>query len=338
MIVDPHLPDEAVLRRAVGVLQAGGLVAIPTETVYGLAASALDPRAVRRIYEAKGRPSNNPLIVHVASLEQARSLAVEWPDWAARLAERFWPGPLTIVVPRGPAVSDAITGGGATVALRMPAHPVARRLIELGQSPLAAPSANRSTRISPTTADHVLGMLDGRIELVIDAGATSGGIESTVVGCVDGQVNILRPGPLMAAQLEAALDQPVVVRDVRAGANDAAPLASPGTLARHYAPLVPLECLPASETAARVKGLLAAGERVGWLRWASHAAQSEASSSGALVAIEMPEQPAGYAARLYAALHELEGADVTRIVVDTPPEDHAWLAIQDRLRRAACRI
>ncbi len=181
LAVDAHVPQSDRIARAAAVLRGGGLVAFPTETVYGLGALALDAAAVGRIFAAKGRPANNPVIVHIADLKQIEQVAAEWPDAAERLARRFWPGPLTLVVPRNADVPDATTAGGPTVAVRVPAHPVALALLRAVGAPVAAPSANRSAELSPTLAEHVLRGLDGRIDLVLDGGPTAGGIESTVL-------------------------------------------------------------------------------------------------------------------------------------------------------------
>src|SRR5262249_34135404 len=177
--VDPHSPNAEAITGAARLLRAGGLVAFPTETVYGLGANALDASAVARIFAAKGRPANNPLIVHVAEADEARQVAADWPEAAARLAERFWPGPLTLVLPKRAIVPDAVTANGPTLAVRVPAHPVAQALLRAAGVPVAAPSANRSTELSPTRAEHVLRGLDGRIDVLLDGGPTAGGIEST---------------------------------------------------------------------------------------------------------------------------------------------------------------
>ncbi|MBM4023484.1 MAG: threonylcarbamoyl-AMP synthase, partial [Planctomycetes bacterium] len=259
--VTPPPKTEAALDRAAAVLRGGGLVAIPTETVYGLAADALDAEAVAGIFRAKGRPVSNPLIVHVADVAMARSLAAAWPAAAERIATALWPGPVTVVVPKAARIPDAVTAGGPTVALRCPAQPLTRRLIERAGIPLAAPSANRSERVSPTTAHHVLESLGAKVGLILDAGACDRGIESTVVDCTTTPPRILRPGPLTRRHLEAAVGGPVAWPD-GAEAGDA-PIRTPGASRRHYRPVTPLE-LPA-DPAGRVAELLAGGRRVGWL-------------------------------------------------------------------------
>jgi L-threonylcarbamoyladenylate synthase len=318
-------PAAESIARAADVLRAGGLVAFPTETVYGLGALALDAAAVGRIFAAKGRPANNPVIVHVADAAAARRVTADWPDAADRLADRFWPGPLTLVLPRGAAVPDAVTAGGPTVAVRVPAHPVALALLRAVGAPVAAPSANRSSELSPTRAEHVLRGLDGRIDLVLDAGPTAGGIESTVLDVSSTPPRLLRPGLIGPAELEAVVGP--LTRGARAAPSAALP--SPGMLPRHYAPRTPLECVQNGWE--RVAALLNAGARVGWLTFGS----APIPSPPGLIGLEMPADAAAYAARLYDALHVLDGARLDRIVVDRPPDGEAWLAVRDRLRRAA---
>jgi L-threonylcarbamoyladenylate synthase len=326
LTVDANHPDGGALARAAAVLRGGGLVAFPTETVYGLGASALDAAAVARVFAAKGRPSNNPLIVHVAGAGEAAAVVASWPAPAARLAERFWPGPLTLVLPKGPAVPDAVTAGGPTVAVRVPAHPVALALLRAAGVPVAAPSANRSGYLSPTRAEHVLAGLDGRIEMVLDAGPVPGGIESTVLDLASDPPRLLRPGLVSPAELEA------IVGPVRtpepAPTGDERPMPSPGMLSRHYAPRTPLE-LAEDGGRGRVEELRRAGLRVGWLTF------DPAESAGGVTVIVMPRDAREYAARLYAALHALDAAGLDRLVAALPPDSPEWLAVRDRLRRAA---
>jgi len=299
-----------VIREAAELIRAGRLVAFPTETVYGLGANALDPAAVRRVFDAKGRPVTNPVIVHVANLGQANAVAASWPEAAARLAAAFWPGPLTLVVTKANGVPDEVTAGGPTVAVRCPAHPVARALIAMA-GPVAAPSANRSGRLSPTTAAHVLAGLDGRIDLIVDGGPCPGGLESTVVDVTGSTVRLLRPGPLTAAQLSA------LVGKVEHGpAAVTGPLPSPGLLARHYAPRTAVECAETDDEADFLANLYeTAGLRVA--RW---------RATGA---------PVEVAARLYADLHQLDAGGFDRIIATLPPDADEWRAIRDRLTRAA---
>jgi L-threonylcarbamoyladenylate synthase len=299
-----------VIREAAELIRAGRLVAFPTETVYGLGANALDPAAVRRVFEAKGRPPTNPVIVHVADLGQAKTLASQWPEPATQLATAFWPGPLTLVVNKANGVPDEVTAGGPTVALRCPAHPIARALIA-ASGPIAAPSANRSGGLSPTTAAHVLASLDGRIDLILDGGPCPGGLESSVVGMTGSTVRLLRPGPLTTSQLAE------VVGVVECGpATAAGPLPSPGLLARHYAPQTAVECAETDHEADFLANLYeTAGLRVA--RWRAAGAPGEV------------------AARLYADLHALDAGGFDRIIATLPPDADEWRAIRDRLTRAA---
>jgi len=307
--VDPA----ACLSRAAEVLRRGGLCAFPTETVYGLGADALNPEAVAAIFGAKGRPVSNPLIVHVADVEGAQRLVKMWPAAAGALAERFWPGPLTLVLPRKEIVPDVTTAGLDSVAVRVPDHPFARELIRAAGGALAAPSANRSTAVSPTTAKHVLDGLGGRIDLIIDGGPTRVGIESTVVSLLDQEVRLLRPGDVSRAELEALVG--------RVAIGGQGPARSPGMMSRHYAPqsavsLVPAEALDehaGADAVALVYG---------------------ASPDGYALVHRLPSNPAGYAKGLYAALRDLD-ARVARIVIERVPDDEAWVAVADRLERAA---
>ena len=328
----PPLTEEA-LDRGVAVLRRGGLLAIPTETVYGLAADALDEEAVAGIFRAKGRPASNPLIVHVADEAMALSLAANWPAAAAAIAARLWPGPVTVIVPRSSRVPDIVTAGGSTVALRCPAHPLTRRLIAKAGTPLAAPSANRSEALSPTTAHHVLESLGNRIDLILDGGPCLRGIESTVIDCTVVPPRILRPGPVSHADLEEAVGGPVAWPAATPSAVTA-PARSPGQQVRHYAPKTPLET-PA-DPAGRVEELIAAGTRGGWLttRTDDSVVRGLATSRD-LVIVPMPADPEAFAARLYATLHALDQRGLDRIVVDPPPDDEAWRAVKDRLVRAA---
>ena len=337
--VDAQSPDEAVIAQAAEILRSGGLVAFPTETVYGLGANAWDARAVAGIYAAKGRPSNNPLILHVAEVEAARQLVTEWPDSAARLAEQFWPGPLTLVLPKNPDLPDNVTGGGPTVGVRVPAHPVALALLRGCGLPIAAPSANLSEQLSPTRAEHVMEGLNGRIHAILDGGATTGGLESTVLNLTTKYPTLLRPGLITPAQLEAVVG-PIKRRvPTVSTAEPNAPLPAPGLLARHYAPRAPLE-MNYSIGLHRVKALLDAGEVVGWL---CHAAglldyrRKHGEVFPGLYALQMPDDPEAYAAVLYDRLHELDNLGVTRIIVDAVPNTEVWLAIRDRLQRAATK-
>jgi L-threonylcarbamoyladenylate synthase len=323
--VRPEAIAAEPLREAAAVLARGGLVAIPTETVYGLAANALDPHAVQRIFEAKGRPSYNPLIVHVADAAQARALAARWPEAAERLARRFWPGPLTIVVPKAAAVPDLVTAGLDTVALRVPGHPVALELLRLARLPVAAPSANRFTRLSPTLAEHVVAGLGDRIDLILDAGPTGVGIESTVIDLSGPLPVLLRPGSITREELQREIG-PVALPI--AGPAETAPRASPGMLDRHYAPKARVRLVDTREELLR----------------SQDEAARQGLATGALLlgppephvehGVAMPADPAAYAAALYATLHRLDALGCDVVFVERPPAGEGWAGIADRLRRA----
>lgn len=329
--VDPTAPSAEVLARAARVLHEGGLVAFPTETVYGLGANALDSDAVARIFAAKGRPPNNPLIVHLADAGQATQVTADWPESAARLAQRFWPGPLTLVLPKRNTVPDLVTGRGPTVAVRVPAHPVAQGLLRAAALPIAAPSANRSTELSPTQAEHVLGGLDGRIDMLLDGGPTSGGIESTVLDLTAMPPRVLRPGLVGVAEIEAEIGSVTRTCSLTVAAqNDQQPLPSPGMMPRHYAPRTPLECVVAGREAERIAQLRSEERHVGWVTLGG----DSACLPEVLVRV-LPSDAAGYAAQLYAVLHELDAVGLDRILVTLPPDSEEWTAVRDRLRRAA---
>lgn len=328
--VDPNAPDPSVVARAAAILRRGGLVAIPTETVYGLAANAFDADAVGRIYVAKGRPSFNPVIVHLADASELPRVAIEVPDLARDLAGRFWPGPLTLVLRRHPSIPDAVTGGSDTVGIRVPDHAVARAVIRAAGVPLAAPSANPFMRVSPTTAQHVEDQLGDRVELVLDAGPASVGIESTVVDLTTDPPRLLRPGGISREALEAVTgaldaspepDDPTAVRP------------SPGMVPRHYSPRAALTLFDHDALAEAIRAVeegLRRGMRVALVSWSA--------PTGAPALLRMPNEPAAYAARLYAVLHELDARLIDTAWVERPPmAAPGWDAVLDRLTRAAAR-
>lgn len=333
LTVDPVSPDAAAIAETAEVLRGGGLVAFPTETVYGLGANALDPEAVASIYAAKGRPAANPIIVHVADADRAKELVTDWPETADKLARRFWPGPITFVLPKAPSIPTIVTAGGNTVAVRVPSHPVARALLIAAEVPVAAPSANRSSQISPTQASHVLRGLNGRIDVLLDGGPSPGGIESTVIDLTVSPPRILRPGLVTLKAVEAVIGA-VQGPDGAAGRV----LRSPGMLARHYAPAADIE-IEHGNSDDRVGALVVAGLRVGWITMngglqAFGRSDVQAPADGAIV-IDLPGEPAGYSAGLYAVLHAMDDAGVDRIVIQAPPDTPEWLAVWDRLRRAS---
>ena len=316
-------PDDPAIREAAEILLTGGLVAFPTETVYGLGADGLNPGAVARIYAAKGRPATNPVILHVADVAGAKPLVSAWPEAARLLAERYWPGPLTLVLPSSEVVPSIIRAGGPTVALRCPAHPVALALIRVVGRPLAAPSANRSQHLSPSLAAHVASSLGEAVDLILDGGPTEAGLESTILDLSRARPRILRPGPIKPAELALIIGE----LDTWEGALEIGQRQeAPGMTERHYAPRARLELVD------RGRGL------------------SSASGSRVYVGIgALPELPAGVrgvllpldaeavGTRLYALLHELDEAGFDRIVMERPPEGEAWLAVRDRLQRASAK-
>lgn len=296
-------PEE--LARAARLIREGELVAFPTETVYGLGANALDARAVRRIFELKGRPAASPLIVHVDSLDMARSLTQDWPELATGLAGRHWPGPLTMVISKRPEVPDIVTAGLPTVGIRMPSHPVALQLIRASGVPIAAPSANRFTQLSPTTAQHVRDAFGDSL-VVLDGGPAEVGIESTVVSLAGSEAVLLRPGMIPFEDLRQ-------ITDPQGAAHP-----SPGMHPRHYSPRTPLVLVE--------NGRLPHG-RVAYLWWRCPASADRS--------VRMPASPGGYAAALYRTLHELDREGWDAIAVERPPSTAEWAGIADRLNRAS---
>jgi L-threonylcarbamoyladenylate synthase len=291
------------LDRAAQILRNGGLVAFPTETVYGLGANALNRESVLRVYAAKGRPATSPLIVHVSSFAMLGAVVDTWPVSAQRLAEHFWPGPLTLVLKKRPEVPAEVTAGLDTVGVRMPAHPVAKELIQKAGVPIAAPSANRFTEISPTTAAHVRASLGSSVDMILDGGPTRVGIESTVLSLAFDAPVLLRPGMVSQAAIEAIIGPLGVPMPARSDA----PHASPGLHAKHYAPKTPFYLLKPEQALPPGRGKV----------------------------LRMPGDPASYAASLYAEMHRADDEGWDWIAVEEPPAAAEWNAIRDRLRRAA---
>ena len=329
--------DPASIQIAARCLREGGLVAFPTETVYGLGVHALDPAAVRRLFAAKGRPANDPLIVHVAGLEAIAPLTTGLSVEAAALGRRFWPGPLTMVIPRAPAVPREVTAGLNTVAVRVPSHPVAHALLVEAGVPVAAPSANLFSRPSPTTAAHVLADLDGQIDFVIDGGPTEVGVESTVIDLTATPPRLLRPGGTTLEQIRTVLPSVVVSR---AHVADDEAAASPGLLSRHYSPRTPLVLVTGnpsdiqSAIRARLAAARVAGQRAGVL------AVREQAPVGApdfvFIDLGTEQEPEAVARRLYAALREIDQLSLDLVFTPRPAHtDGLWGAIADRLQRAA---
>jgi L-threonylcarbamoyladenylate synthase len=328
LAIDSGTPDATAIDDAATLIRRGELVGFPTETVYGLGADALNPRALSRIYQVKGRPSDNPLILHVASLEQLTLVASKLPATASRLIDAFWPGPLTLVLPKLPAVPDVATGGLTTVAVRMPAHPVALALIAAAQTPLAGPSANRSGRPSPTTAQHVFDDLHGRIPLILDAGPARIGVESTVLDVTCTPPVVLRPGGITQEAIVA------VIGRVQEVAGPAQLRRSPGTRYRHYSPRARVLLLQEAQTETLLAAVAAAldhRERVGCLLHRLEAGGIPPS----VKVTRLGESVADYAQGLFSALRALDRLGLDVIVVEGVREEGLGVAVMDRLRRAA---
>ena len=315
--------SDSEIVQAVAVLRAGGLVAFPTETVYGLGADASNAEAVRRIYAVKRRPADHPVIVHLADAIQVANWSREVPEDAHRLARRFWPGPLTLVLRRAAGVSDLVTGGQDTVAVRVPAHPVAQRLLRGFGRGIAAPSANRFGRVSATTAEHVRQEFGSAVACVLDGGEADVGIESTIVDLSGEAARLLRPGAITADAVAA------VIGHALAGPG-AAPPRAPGTLAAHYAPATPLVLAESDLLPELAASLIRQGKKVAAL------ARSQARPlEPRLIWLAAPADATGYAHALYASLRQLDAAGCDAILVERPPTDTSWAAVNDRLARAA---
>lgn len=331
-ILPTHTPElfETAAVRAAELLSAGEVVALPTETVYGLAANALDAQAVERIYEVKGRPAQNPIIVHVNGYAMAKACAAHWPRMAEHLAHAFWPGPLTLVVPRAPVIPDVVTAGGDTVGVRWPAHPFMQAVIQKCGFPLAAPSANLSNRLSPTNAAHVQSQLGDRIRLIVDGGQSQVGIESTVVDVTSEPPQLLRPGMIHEEALVAVTGQ--LRHGMGAGAKV---LKSPGLLLKHYAPRARLFVVSWSDDEDLHRHLA----DLGMSNRQTHViAHTHVPSAGRLAGVcVIPHDAEAFARALYAELHRCDAVGAQAIVVEAVPEGPEWRAIADRLSRAASR-
>jgi len=311
-------PDPEKIRQAAALIREGKLVAFPTETVYGLGANALDAAAVQKIFRLKERPATSPMIVHVGSREAAVDLAKNWPDAADQLARRFWPGPLTLVLSKRELIPDVVTAGLPTVGLRVPANAFALALLAEAGVPIAAPSANRFTELSPTTAEHVRSSLGDAVDFILDGGPTRVGIESTVLSLATPVPVLLRPGMISAAQIEAVIGKIEI-----AGAPAEGGHASPGMHARHYRPRTPLLLVKQADLPTWGRGAYLFMNR-------SAVARPTVEKS-----IEMPSEANQYGATLYDTLHRLDEGGFDWIAVEQPPETPEWAGILDRLRRAS---
>lgn len=308
---------DSQVAHAAELIRTGKLVAFPTETVYGLGANALDPAAVERIYEAKGRPHTSPIICHISDLEMLNQLVGAWPEAAQKLAEKFWPGPLTLVLPKTAAVPDLVTAGLPTVGVRMPAHPIAMALLRAAGVPIAAPSANRFTQVSPTTAEHVRGSLGDRVDYILDGGPCPVGIESTVLNLAEPVPVLLRPGGISRQQIEEVIGPVASAPEQEVGESHA----SPGLHPRHYSPRTHLYLVENGDVPRKGSGA--------YLQLL-HPPQATVSEI-----VPMPTDPQGYASRLYEALHFLDDRGFDWIAIDSPQALPDWEAVLDRLKRAA---
>jgi len=322
--------DPAEVRAAARLLRAGRLVSFPTETVYGLGANALDADAVARIYVAKGRPATSPLIVHVDSVEMAKTLVTAWPEAAEKLAREFWPGPLTLVLPACDVVPAIVRAGLPTVGVRMPRHLLAQELIREAGVPLAAPSANRFTQVSPTTAEHVRRSLGDAVEMVLDGGPCAVGIESTVLSLAGPRAVLLRPGGVTRAQIEAVIGPLGEMDEAPEGAHP-----SPGMHPRHYSPRTRLLLVKDGVVPAEGRGVYLAYGQKSPPYAARRVGHPELRTDVAVV--KMPASAEDYAARLYDELHRADEGGYDWIAVEAVPETPEWEGVRDRVKRAEVR-
>ena len=311
------------IEAAVDALRDGELVAFPTETVYGLGANASNPAAVRKVFELKDRPASHPVIVHIDQAKYLKRWVRELSPDAEKLAAAFWPGPLTLVLPRAEAVHDVVTGGQDTVAIRIPSHPMARQLLDAFGGGIAAPSAIRYGRLSATRAEHVQDEFGDAVKVILDGGECQLGLESTIVSCLDGEVRLLRPGAIKLSQLRA------VVGEVQIGANNAVPRV-PGSAAAHYSPATPLSIVPGGELDALAKSLSEGGQRIAVL-----AQRLPLKTYETVTWVNAGKRAEAFGHDLYANLRTLDKAGCARILVQEVPGDERWDAIRDRLARAA---
>ena len=332
-ILSTHTPElfQKAVRRAAELLRMGEVVALPTETVYGLAANALDEKAVAKIFQIKGRPAHNPIIVHVASNEMAKHCVKNWPELAGSFSKSFWPGPLTLILPRAEKIPEIVTAGGATVGIRWPSHPFMQAVIRECGFPLAAPSANLSNQISPTNAEHVRAQLGGKISLIVDGGQSQVGIESTVLDLTVSPPRILRPGMIHAESL-AAVGGEIQSQKSKNQSPETA-LRSPGLLAKHYSPQAKLMVLAWRDERELRSQLSAFNFQLSTTHVIAHT-QIPAGFDAAKVSV-IPHDAEAFARALYAELHRCDAGGAELIVVEAPPDLPAWSGIADRLRRAA---
>lgn len=320
----PVVADDTAIQHAADLLRQGRLVAFPTETVYGLGADAANPEAVKRIFAAKGRPADHPLIVHIHDIASLSDWAVAIPDAAYQLAERFWPGPLAMILNKQPGVPLEVTGGQNTVGLRIPSHPVALRLLQAFGGGVAAPSANRFCRISPTLASHVAEELGDAVDLILDGGACQVGVESTIIDLSGIKPRLLRPGQISRLDIEAVLKTELLV-PAQAQAN----IRAPGMMEVHYAPVTVAMLCPGDCLQETIQKLTAQDKKIGILAYRAKSAENPQ-----IHIIRMPEHADQYAQALYASLRELDSFQLDMLLVEQPPDTESWRAINDRLGKA----
>lgn len=325
----PTIATTDAIARAADLLRQGRLVAFPTETVYGLGADASNPDAVAGIFNAKGRPADHPLIVHIASIDNLYDWASTVPEAALKLAHRFWPGPLAMILNKKPEVPLAVTGGQQTVGLRMPNHPVALALLKSFGGGIAAPSANRFCRISPTQALHVSEELGDSVDMILDGGPCQVGVESTIIDLSGSRPRLLRPGHISRQEIEAVLQTELVVPSASAP-EISEQIRAPGMMAVHYAPTTPAMRCPSEQLPDRIRQLIADGKKIGLLSY-----RLDIAETGQLHVLRLPKQAADYAQSLYAALRDLDNLQLDMILIEQPPQTEAWRAINDRLGKAS---
>jgi L-threonylcarbamoyladenylate synthase len=330
-ILSTHTPEffQKAVHRAAEFLRAGEIVALPTETVYGLAANALDEKAIAKIFQIKGRPANNPIIVHVAGSEMAKRCVQNWPELADKLSKAFWPGPLTLVLTRSKMIPNVVTAGGETVGIRWPSHPFIQAVIRECNFPLAAPSANLSNRVSPTNAEHVRAQLGGEISLIVDGGQSQVGIESTVLDLSAGPPQILRPGMIHAESLAAVCGE---IQNSKFKIQNSA-LRSPGLLEKHYSPKAKLIVLNWRDEADLRSQLSTINSQPSTSHVIAHTKIPSGEDFEGVSVI--PHDAEAFARAIYAELHRCDEEGAELIVVEAPPESAEWSGIADRLRRAA---
>ncbi len=327
-IIKPVVADAAAIAQAADLLRQGRLVAFPTETVYGLGADASNPDAVAGLFKAKGRPTDHPLIVHIADIDSLADWASTVPDTALKLADRFWPGPLAIILNKKSEVPLAVTGGQQTVGLRMPDHPVALALLKSFGGGIAAPSANRFCRISPTQATHVSEELGDTVDMILDGGACQVGVESTIIDLSGSRPRLLRPGHITTQEIEDVLQAELILPEAYAVAIPAG-VRAPGMMDVHYAPTTPAIRCPVEQLQEMLTTLIGNGKKIGLLSY-----QLDIAQTSQVRVLRSPEQAGDYAQRLYAALRELDSLQLDLILIEQPPQTEPWRAINDRLKKA----